>query len=97
MEFIDINQKLQEELELIKNELNICNEEYKKLKDRCNSKQDIIDNNISHDILSDLSNTNNLTKTAKKFNCEPEEIFYAIPCWDDCNDRLYRLTLNNAI
>ena len=91
MEFIDINHKLQEEIELIKNELNICNEEYKKLKDRCNAKQEIIDNNISHDILSDLGKTNNLRKTAKKFQCEPEEIYSAIPYWDDCLDRLYKL------
>jgi hypothetical protein len=94
MEFIDLQEKiikLQKELESVKKELNISNEEYQKLKNRSNNKQEIIDNNISHDILAHISQTNSLTKTSKKFQCDPSEIFYSIPCWDDCNDRLYKL------
>jgi hypothetical protein len=94
MEFIDLQQKinkLEEELEYVKKELNISKEEYQKLKNRSNNKQEIIDNNLSHDILSYISRTNSLTKTAKKFQCDPSEIFYSIPFWDDCNDRLYKL------
>jgi hypothetical protein len=94
MEFLEPNEqikKLQDELESSKKELNILKEEYNKLKKSSNNKQEIIDNNLAHDILASISKTNNLTKTAKEFNCEPEEIFYSIPCWDDCNDRLYEL------
>jgi len=94
MEFIDLQEKiikLEKELESVKKELNISKEEYKKLKNRSNNKQEIINNNISHDILEHISRTNSLTKTAKKFECDPSEIFYSIPCWDDCNDRLYKL------
>ena len=82
---------LLEELEATKKELNILKEEYNKLKERSINKQEIIDNNLADDIKSYLSKTNNLTKTAKKFQCDPSEIFYSVPCWDDCNDRLYRL------
>ena len=94
MEFIDLQEKiikLEKELESVKKELNISNEEYQKLKNRSNNKQEIIDNNISHDILAHIAKTNSLAKTAKKFQCDPSEIFYSIPCWDDCNDRLYKL------
>ena len=94
MEFIDLHQKiakLEEELESVKKELNISQEEYQKLKNRSNNKQEIIDNNLAHDILADISRTYSLTKTAKNFECDPTEIFYSIPCWDDCNDRLYKL------
>ena len=94
MEIIDLQQKiakLEEELESVKKELNISKEEYKKLKDKSNNKQEIIDNNIAHDILAYISKTNSLTKTAKKFQCNPCEIYSSIPCWDDCNDRLYNL------
>jgi len=80
-----------QELEATKKELNILKEEYNKLKERAINKQEIIDNNLKDDIISHLSETNNLTETAKKFDCEPSEIFFAVPCWDDCNDRLYKL------
>lgn len=95
MEFLESSneqmKKIQDELESVKKELNILKEEYNKLKKSSNNKQEIIDNNLAHDILASISKTNNLTKTAKEFNCDPAEIFYSIPCWDDCNDRLYRL------
>ena len=99
MEFVESElsneqmKKLQVELESVKKELNILKEEYNKLKKSSNNKQEIIDNNLAHDILASISETNNLTKTAKKFDCDPVEIFYSIPCWDDCNDRLYGLLL----
>ena len=94
MEFSQLNEqmkKLQDELDVVKKELNIQKEEYNKLKKSSNNKQEIIDNNLAHDILASISKTNSLTKTAKEFNCDPSEIFYSIPCWDDCNDRLYEL------
>jgi hypothetical protein len=85
------NTSLLQELESVKKELNILKEEYNKLKERSSAKQELIDNNLADDIKSYLSETNNLTETAKKFQCDPSEIFYSIPCWDDCNDRLYKL------
>ena len=45
----------------------IIKEEYYKLKERANNKQEMIDNNLKDDIISHLSETNNLTETAKKF------------------------------
>jgi hypothetical protein len=89
MEFT--NNSLLQELEATKKELNILKEEYNKLKKRAINKQVMIDNNLKDDIISHLSETKNLTETAKKFECEPSEIFFAVPCWDDCNDRLYKL------
>jgi hypothetical protein len=65
---------LLEELEATKKELNILKEEYNKLKERLNNKQEIIDNNLADDIKSYLSETNNLTKTAQKFQCDPSEL-----------------------
>ena len=84
-------QELKQELEATRKELNILKEEYIKLKERAINKQEMIDNNLKDDIISHLSETKNLTETAKKFECEPSEIFFAVPCWDDCNDRLYKL------
>ena len=98
------NTSLLQELEAVKKELNILKEEYNKLKERLSTKQELIDNNLADDIKSYLSETKNLTETAKKFQCDPSEIFYSVPCWvslaqracdlaqaDDCNDRLYSL------
>ena len=85
------NTSLLQELEAVKKELNILKEQYNKLKKRSSAKQELIDNNLADDIKSYLSETKNLTETAKEFQCDPSEIFYSVPCWDDCNDRLYAL------
>ena len=45
-----------------------------------------IDNIIEH-----LCKYNNVTKTAKEFNCDPMELYRKIPDWDGCCDRLYNL------
>jgi len=82
---------LQKELEKTKKELLILQEEYIKLQKRFYQKQRIIDNNIAIDILDYLNECNNLTETARKFDCDPEELFYSIPDWDNCNERLYGL------
>jgi hypothetical protein len=82
---------LELELKNFKKDLLILQEEYKKLQKSCNRKKRIIDNNIAIDILDYLNECNNLTETARKFDCDPEELFYSIPDWDNCNDRLYRL------
>lgn len=73
------------------NELNILKEEYVKLQNRCEQKQRIIDKNIASEILDYLSECNSLTKTAEEFRCSPEELYYCIPDWGNCNDRLYGL------
>ena len=75
------NNNLLQELESVKKELNILKEEYNKLKKRSSAKQELIDNNLADDIKLYLSKTNNLTETAKKFQCDPFEIFYSVPCW----------------
>jgi hypothetical protein len=82
---------VQEELKRYKKELFFLQEEYIKLKKSCERKKRIIDNNIAIDILDYLNECNNLTETARKFDCDPEELFYSIPYWDDCNERLYSL------
>ena len=82
---------LQKELEKTKKDLLILQEEYKKLQERCYQKKRIIDNNIAIDILDYINECNNLTETARKFDCDPEELFYSIPDWDNCNERLYGL------
>jgi len=82
---------LQKELEKTKKDLLILQEEYKKLQKRFYQKQRIIDNNIAIDILDYMNECNNLTETARKFDCDPEELFYSIPDWDNCNERLYGL------
>jgi len=73
------------------NKLAILDEEYKKLHERCEQKQRIIDKNIASEILDYLSECNSLTKTAEEFRCSPEELYYCIPDWGNCNDRLYGL------
>ena len=45
-----------------------------------------IDNIIEH-----LCKYNNVTKTAKEFNCDPMELYRKIPDYDGCCDRLYNL------
>ena len=72
-------------------ELNILKENYRKLQQECIQKQRIINNHVAIDILDYLNKCNNLTETAEKFDCDPAEIYYSIPYWDDCNDRLYGL------
>ena len=67
-------------------------EEYIKLRTRCDRKQRIIDRNLAIDIIEYLSEYNSLTETAIKFDCSPDELFYSIPFWDDCNERLYGLS-----
>jgi len=80
---------LETELKNSKKDLLILQEEYKKLQKSCNMKKRIIDNNIAFEILDYLNECNNLTETARKFDCDPEELFYSIPDWDNCNERLY--------
>jgi len=82
---------IQEELKKCKKELAFLREEYEKLQIRCGQKQRIIDRNLSIEILDHINESNSLTETAKKFDCAPEELFYSIPEWDDCNERLYGL------
>ena len=82
---------VQEELKRYKKELLILQEEYIKLKKNCDRKKRIIDNNIAIEIIEYLNECNNLTQTAKNFDCDPEELFYSIPDWDNCNERLYSL------
>jgi hypothetical protein len=83
---------MQKELEEYKQQYLILEEEYYKLQNRCKRKQIIIDNNLAVKILESLSETNNLTETAKRFECSPEELYLSIPDWDGCKDRLYGLT-----
>ena len=83
---------LQEELQKYKKELAILQEEYQKLQIRCGRKQRMIDKNLAIEILDHINESNSLTETAIKFDCAPEELFYSIPEWDDCNERLYGLT-----
>jgi hypothetical protein len=80
---------LETQLKKSKKDLLILQEEYKKLQKSCNMKKRIIDNNIAIEILDYLNECNNLTETARKFDCDPEELFYSIPDWDNCNERLY--------
>ena len=82
---------LETELKKCKKDLLILQEEYIKLQKSCNRKKRIIDNNIAIEILDYLNECNNLTETARKFDCDPEELFESIPYWDDCNERLYGL------
>ena len=89
MDFIN-NTNLLEELEATKRKLNILEEEYKKLQKRCGQKERII-NNFACEITEYLEECNSLTETARKYNCSPEELYYCIPEWDDCNERLYGL------
>ena len=70
--------------------LAILQEEYTKLQKRCGQKERII-NNFACEITEYLEECNSLTETARKFNCSPEELYYCIPEWDDCNERLYGL------
>ena len=71
-------------------ELAILQEEYKKLQKRYGQKERLL-NNFACDITDYLNECNSLTETARKFDCSPEELYYCIPEWDDCNDRLYSL------
>ena len=82
---------LETELKNCKKDLLILQEEYIKLQKSYNRKKRIIDNNIAIDILDYLNECNNLTEAARKFDCDPEELFDSIPYWDDCNERLYGL------
>jgi len=72
------------------NKLAILQEEYKKLQKRYGQKERLI-NNFACEITEYLEECNSLTETARKFNCSPEELYYCIPEWDDCNERLYGL------
>jgi hypothetical protein len=82
---------LETELKNCKKDLLILQEQYIKLQKSWNQKKRIIDNNIAIEILDYLNECNNLTETARKFDCDPEELFDSIPYWDDCNERLYGL------
>jgi len=82
---------IETELKNCKKDLLVLQEEYKKLQKSYNRKKRIIDNNIAIEILDYLNECNNLTETARKFDCDPEELFESIPYWDDCNERLYGL------
>jgi hypothetical protein len=82
---------IQQELKKYKKELAILQEEYVKLQIICGRKQRMIDRNLAYEILDHLNESNSITETAKKFDCAPEELFYSIPEWDDCNERLYGL------
>ena len=42
-------------------------------------------------IIENLCKYNNVTKTAKEFNCDPMELYRKIPDYDGCCDRLYNL------
>ena len=81
----------QDELTQCKKELAILQEEYEKLQISCGRKQRVIDRNLACEILDHINESNSITETAKKFDCAPEELFYSIPEWDDCNERLYGL------
>jgi len=70
--------------------LAILQEEYIKLQKRCGQKERLV-NNFACEITEYLEECNSLTETARKFNCSPEELYYCIPEWDDCNERLYGL------
>jgi hypothetical protein len=82
---------LETELKKCKKDLLILQEEYIKLQKSYNRKKRIIDNNIAVDILDYLNECNNLTEAARKFDCDPEELFDSIPYWDDCNERSHGL------
>ena len=81
-----------DELTQCKKELAILQEEYVKLQISCGRKQRVIDTNLAIEILDHINESNSLTETAKKFDYAPEELFYSIPEWDDCNERLYGLS-----
>ena len=90
MEFTN-NADLIQELEETKKNLNILQEEYRKLQKRYGQKERLI-NNFACEITEYLEECKSLTETARKFNCSPEELYYCIPEWDDCNERLYGLS-----
>jgi chromosome segregation ATPase len=86
-----LNKKYKElEQQNYPNKLAILQEEYTKLQKRCGQKERLI-NNFASEITDYLNECNSLTETARKFDCSPEELYYCIPEWDDCNERLYGL------
>jgi predicted nuclease with TOPRIM domain len=72
------------------NKLAILQEEYKKLQKRFGQKERLV-NNFACEITEYLEECYSLTETPRHFNCSPEELYYCIPEWDDCNERLYGL------
>ena len=75
---IQENNKLQEKIKYLKNELN--------------SVYDVIDNHLAIKILEHVSITNSIKQTANYYKLDPDWIYCKIPEWDDCNDRLYNLS-----
>ena len=75
---IQENNKLQEKIKYLKNELN--------------SVYDVIDDHLANKIIEHVSKTNSIKQTANYYKLDPDWIYCKIPEWDDCNDRLYNLS-----
>lgn len=75
---IQENNKLQEKIKYLKNELN--------------SVYDVIDNHLAIKILEHVSITNSIKQTANYYKLDPDWIYCKIPEWDNCNDGLYNLS-----
>lgn len=94
MDFIEPNEqmkKLQDELESVKKQLQIQQEEYTKIKQINNQYVNVITKNLAVKILEDLFESENLAITAKKFGCDPIALYPHIINWDGCSDGLQNL------
>ena len=52
----------------------------------------VIDEHLAVEILDHINRTDSLTKTANYYGLDPEWLYFKIPEWDDCNERLYGLS-----
>ena len=99
MDFIEPNdqiKKLQDELESVKKQLQIQQEEYNKLKQINKQYVNVITKNLAVKILEDLFDSGNLAITAKKFGCDPIALYPHIINWDGCSDGLQNLESSSS-
>jgi hypothetical protein len=64
------------------------NEQVKSLKKELDKIYRVIDEHLAVEILDHVNRTDSLAKTANYYGLEPEWLYYKIPEWDDCNERL---------
>ena len=69
------------------------NEQVKSLKKELDRIYRVIDRYLATDILDHLNFTNSITKTANYYRLDPIWLYSKIPEWDDCNERLYGLSV----
>ena len=85
------NDLLKEQNEKYKKQIEILNQLNKKLDEELKKRKKQIDKHLLIDILDFLSNSNSLEKTAEYYSYDVEELYYNIPNWDGCTDRLQEL------